>query len=102
MKTILAAVLLLNLAHATEVRVSRMNRILSMDRQFVLKTNVPEKVVLDCQSFIQGLHVGADANFILDPDECEGLYLRIRESHKRFQKHCLEIEEDIRADYSCN
>lgn len=75
-----------------------------LERSFVLSTNLPDKVVLDCQSFIQGLRIGEKENaiiYMLDPYECESVQERVRKSLRRLQNHCIDVEEDIRADYSC-
>ena len=40
--------------HAYEVQVKKMSKDGELDRSYVLSTNVQDKVVLDCQSFIQG------------------------------------------------
>lgn len=76
-----------------------------LERSLVLTTNLPEKVVLDCQSFIQGLRFGegADATVLMMEEwECGELQGRVKNSVRRFQKHCIDIEADtIRSDYSC-
>jgi hypothetical protein len=90
---------------ASEIRVKKMSADGELDRSFVLKTNLSEKVVLDCQSFIQGLRIGeyeTAYTYFLDPEECEGLQKRVRGSLRRFQNHCIDVERDIRADYSCH
>lgn len=89
---------------AGEIRVKKMLKDGDLERSFELKTNLSQKVVIDCQSFIQGLRIGEFENaftFILDPDECEALQVRIKSSLKKFQKHCIDVEEDIRSDRSC-
>lgn len=108
MKSILGSILLLSsvMAHALEVKVHKMSPVQYMERSFVLHTkSIPEKMVLDCQSFVQGLTVGegqSEAFFFLDPQECEDLYLRTNQSLKKRQKHCLELGDVIHADYSCS
>ena len=90
---------------AEEIRVSKMSKDGELERSFVLKTNLKEKVVIDCQSFIQGLRIGefeAAFTYLLEPEECEGLQNRIRTSLKRFQKHCIDVQDDIRSDRSCD
>lgn len=106
MKYIFGMILGLTLlqALAGEIRVKKMEQDGALDRSFVLKTNLEEKVVLDCQSFIQGLRVGEFENaftYMLDPDECEGLQNRVRGSLRKFQQHCIDVDQDIRADYAC-
>ena len=91
-------------ATADEIRVSRMTKDGSLERSFVLKTNIPNKVVIDCQSFIQGLRIGEfeqAINYLLDPEECEGLQVRIRSSLRKGHFHCIDVDQDIRSDRSC-
>lgn len=107
MKRLLSVILLASClsALATEIKVNKMLRDGDMDRSFVLKTNLPEKVVIDCQSFIQGLRIGeyeAAHVYMMDPDECEGLQSRVRSSLKKSRHHCIDAEDDIRADYICD
>lgn len=90
--------------YAGEIRVKRMTRDRNLERSFNLTTNLTDVVVLDCQSFIQGLRIGEKENavmFMLDAYECESMYERMNKSLRRFQNHCIDVEEDIRADYSC-
>lgn len=106
MKYLYLAVMLTSFsALALEVKVSHLSSEPQMDRSFVLKTNLTQKVILDCQSFLQGLYIGprSGGDFsMLDPDECHGLYLRIKESLKSRSKHCLDVEDQtIRSDFSC-
>lgn len=89
---------------AFEIKVSKMTPDREMERAFVLKTSLPEKVTLDCHSFLQGLRIGEYDSpdfYMLEAYECEELHFRIKDSLKRRQKHCIDVEEDIRADYSC-
>lgn len=89
---------------ADEIQVSKMTKDGELDRSFVLKTNLPDMVVIDCQSFVQGLRIGqfeSAHTYLLDPEECEGLQQRIRSSLRRFQKHCIDVQDDIRSDRSC-
>jgi hypothetical protein len=107
MKYIIGLVLLVTFVelHAAEIRVKKMTKDGDLDRSFVLKTNLTEKVVIDCQSFIQGLRVGEFEQahtFMLDEADCDGLQSRIRSSVQKKREHCIDVEEDIRADYSCN
>lgn len=91
--------------NAGEIRVSGMTRDGELERSYVLKTNLPEKVVIDCQSFIQGLRIGeyeSASTYMLDPEECEGLQTRIRSSVRKFRSHCIDVEEDIRSDRACD
>ena len=90
---------------AEEIKVSKMTKDGELERSFVLRTNLKEKVVIDCQSFIQGLRIGefeSAFTYLLEPEECEGLQERIRSSLKRYQKHCIDVQDDIRSDRSCD
>jgi hypothetical protein len=107
MKVIFGLVLFLTFLelHAVEIRVKKLARDGELERSFVLKTNMPERIVLDCQSFIQGLRVGefeSAYTFMLEPDECSDLHIRIKSSLRKFQNHCIDVDQDIRADYTCN
>lgn len=107
MKALISLILVLTFVelHAAEIRVKKMTRDGDLDRSFVLKTNLPEKVVIDCQSFIQGLRVGEYENahtFLLDEADCDNLTKRIKASVQKNREHCIDVEEDIRADYICN
>jgi len=92
-------------AFSFELKISQMYSETDMDRSFILRTNYPEKVALDCQSFIQGLRFGEKEEahfFLLDPEECESLLLRIHTSLKSSLLHCIDVEREIRSDYSCS
>lgn len=107
MKSLLAMVLFISslTAIAGEIRVKKMTRDGELERSYVFNTNLTEKVVLDCQSFIQGLRVGefeAAYTYLLEPWECEELQKRVKSSLRKFQHHCIDVEEDIRADYTCS
>lgn len=105
MKTIIFLLTVLSASvYGAEVKISRMKTEPGMQRSFLLKTNLSEEVRLDCQSFIQGIYVGprAEGNLVmLDAWECEELYGRIRRSLRGLQKHCLDLEDYMRSDYSC-
>lgn len=105
MKTILGVIFFLSFsALAEEIKVSKMTQDRDLERSFVLKTNLSQKVVLDCQSFIQGLRIGEQAQaytYLLDEQECHGLQKRIRSSLRKFQHHCIDIADDIRSDRTC-
>lgn len=92
-------------ALAFEVKISGLKHEAQMERSFVLKTNLPHIVILDCQSFIQGLYIGprSEGQFsMLDPYACEELHSRIKESLSHHQNHCLDMEADIiLSDFSC-
>lgn len=107
MKAIIGLILVLSFIelHAAEIRVKKLSKDGDLDRSFVLKTNLAEKVVIDCQSFIQGLRIGEYEQahtYMLDEEECDGLTSRIRTSVQKKREHCIDVEEDIRADYVCN
>ncbi len=107
MKTIIGSILLLAsfTTFAGEIRIKKMTRDADLERSYVLTTNLSEKVVLDCQSFIQGLRIGefeSAYTFMMDPWECEELQDRVKSSLRKFQNHCIDVEEDIRADYTCS
>lgn len=90
---------------AAEIKVKKMLKDGDLERSFVLRTNLSEKVVLDCQSFIQGLRIGeyeSAHTYMLNPDDCDGLQDRVRASLKKFQNHCIDVDEDIRSDYTCH
>ena len=107
MKYLIGSVLLVSvsISAAFEVRVHKMTLQPGMDRSFNLATEtIPDKMVLDCQSFVQGLTVGEEENeafFFLDPQECEDLYLRTNQSLKKRKNHCLELQNVIVSDYTC-
>lgn len=89
---------------AFEIKVSQMKQDGALERSFVLSTQLPEVVVIDCQSFIMGLRIGEAeeaTTFMMGDDECDGLQNRIWKSLKKTKKHCIEVDSDIRSDYSC-
>lgn len=107
MKYLVGLVLILSVleSHAEEIKVKKMSPDGQLERSFVLKTNLTEKVVIDCQSFIQGLRIGEYEQaftYMMDPDECDGLQNRIRASLQKRQYHCIDVEDDIRSDRACN
>jgi len=92
-------------AFSFELKISQMYPEANMDRSFIFTSNYPERVGLDCQSFIQGLRFGEKEQahfFLLDPEECESLLLRIHTSLKSSLHHCIDLEREIRSDYSCS
>lgn len=107
MKLTVGLILLFTLLEATaaELKVDKMTNKQGMERSFDLHTkSTTESVGLDCQSFIQGLTIGLEEEallFMLDPQECEELYLRVKGSLKKRQKHCIDVEDEIRDDYTC-
>lgn len=101
----LALLILSTTALPEEIKVNKMSPDGELERSFVLATQLPDKVVLDCQSFVQGLRIGEQDQavfFIMDSDECEAMQDRVKGSLKRRQFHCIDVDHDIRSDYSCN
>lgn len=104
MKTFLLMLLVSFPLTAGVLKVSRMKNEPSMDRSFILKTQLDDKVLLDCQSFLQGIYIGprnGGAFFMMEPDECEALHNNIRGSLRKFKKHCIEIEDAVNSDEAC-
>jgi len=98
MKTIVLMILMLALydASAEEVKVTRMSRVSGYTERFELKTSIDEKVMLDCQSFIQGILMGpmGETAIMLQEWECEELMHDMKKSLQKRQPHCLEIDFD--------
>lgn len=89
---------------AEVINVSKIKKEAGMERSYILTTNLSETVVIDCQSFIQGLRIGdfEDAHTIMmGEEECEGLQKNVQASLKKKQHHCIDVDQDIRADYTC-
>jgi hypothetical protein len=106
MKIFFGFVLILTfpLLNAQDIRVRKMLKDGALERSFVLRTNLAEKVVIDCQSFIQGLRIGEYEEaftFLLDPEECEGLQTRIRGSLRKGVFHCIQVDQEIQSDEPC-
>lgn len=104
MKTFLLMLLVSFPLTADVLTVSRMKIEPSMDRSFILKTQLDDKVLLDCQSFLQGIYIGprnGGAFYMMEPDECEALHNNIRGSLRKFKKHCIEIEDSVNSDDAC-
>ncbi len=104
MKTALMLFMLSFPLMADVLTVSSMKKEPQMDRSFFLRTQLEDKVLLDCQSFLQGIYIGprnGGAFFMMEPDECATLYNRIRSSHRKFKKHCIDIEDAVNSDESC-
>lgn len=105
MKLIFLMLLTLSSAFAMELKISKMKAEEGMERSFVLKTNLSRKVLLDCQSFIQGISIGERSEgdfYMLEPQECEDLYQRIDSSLDHRQKHCVDLDEVFNSDYPCH
>lgn len=106
MKKLFGLILLLSFSNtfADEIRVSKMRQDGELERSLVLTTNLPQKVVLDCQSFIQGLRIGEYEEaftYLLDPWECEELQKRVKSSLRKRQEHCIDVGDEIRSDRTC-
>lgn len=104
MKTALLVLMLSFPLMADVLKVSSMKGEPQMDRSFFLRTQLSDKVLLDCQSFLQGIYIGPRNGghfFMMEPDECEGLYHRINGSLKKWKKHCIQIEDAVTSDESC-
>lgn len=109
MKTVIAAILILAIydVSALEIQVKRMNRTPGYSERFDLNTTLDEKVVLDCQSFIQGLLFGqtGESVVMLQEWECDELIVDMKKSMSRMKKHCLEVDRDrsvMDSQHTCN
>ena len=98
MKVVVAMILIFTLyeACADQIQVSYMSRSPDFYKRYDLKTSLNQKVVLDCQSFIQGLLCGelGEGVIMLQEWECEELIIDMKKSHSRRKKHCLEVDFD--------
>jgi hypothetical protein len=104
MKTALLFLLVSFPLMADVLTVSGMKGEPNMERSFFLKTQLEDPVLLDCQSFLQGIYIGprnGGAFFMMEPPECEALYNHIRGSLRKFKKHCIDIEDAVNSDESC-
>lgn len=104
MKTALLVLLLSFPLMADVLTVSGMKNEPGMHQSFLLKTQLEEKVLLDCQSFMNGIYIGPRDSglfFMLDSSECQSLYNNIRGSLKKFKKHCIDIEDAVNSDEAC-
>ncbi len=72
-----------------------------MDYMFEVKTNKYEKVILDCQSFIQGISFYNNKKvahfFYLDPQDCQDLHFSLKDSKENKVPVCFEISEDTKV-----
>jgi hypothetical protein len=98
MKTIFAMILVFALydASASEFKVQRMQKTSGYTGRFDLKTSLEEKVVLDCQSFVQGLFFGplGEGVIMLQEWECAELMNDMKQSIHKFKKHCIDVDHD--------
>lgn len=98
MKSVFAMILLLALydASAVEIKVKRMHRTPGYSERYDLKTSLDEKVVLDCQSFIQGLLFGpvGEGVVMLQEWECQELLGDMKKSLQSFKHHCMDVDLD--------
>lgn len=108
MKMVFALILVFTLldAIASEIQVSHMSRSSGYEERFELKTTLDEKVVLDCQSFIQGLMFGplGESVIMLQEWECDELMVDMKKSLFKFKKHCLEVDRErsvMDAQHTC-
>lgn len=108
MKTVIAMILVFALFDATaaEVVVSKMSRTPGYTDRYDLKTSLDEKVVLDCQSFIQGLLFGenGESGVMLQEWECDELIVDMKKSLSRRKTHCLEVDVErsvLEAQHTC-
>ena len=104
MKTALFFLLLSFPLMADVLTVSGMKNEPSMERSFILKTQLQDKVLLDCQSFLQGIYIGprdGGAFFMMEPDECESLYNRVKGSLRKLKKHCIDIQDAVNSGEAC-
>jgi hypothetical protein len=104
MKFLLLFLSMTSAACAMNIKVHGYEQEPHIERSILLRTNLEQKVALDCQSFINGLRIGEfdDASyFMMDPNECDYLLERIKKSVREKRNHCLEVESDIENDYSC-
>lgn len=82
---------------SAEVRVTHMQLVPEYDTRYNLTTNLEQKVVLDCQSFIQGLFLGesgVEQTVMLEEWECAELGERMADSHRLKRSHCLDLDVD--------
>ena len=89
-------------AFSVEIKVTSMTPEGDMDRSHILGTSFPERVILDCQSFVQGLNLGGNHLILLEPEECESLQNRIYASLIQSEFHCLEVDDELRNDSPCH
>lgn len=105
MKTFLLSLVLVSFPVIADIlTVSSMRKESAMDRSFILKTQLQDKVLLDCQSFLQGIYIGprdGGAFYMMEPHECEELYNNIRGSLRKFKKHCIDIEDAVNSNETC-
>lgn len=81
-------------AEALEIKVKRMSLDSGYHNRYKLTTNLDEKIVLDCQSFVQGLLFGelGETGILLDEWECAEVIQEMKASLRRFKKYCLEVD----------
>ena len=89
-------------AFSFEIKVTSMTQDGDLERSMVLVSTFPGRVVLDCQSFVQGLNLGRDQLILLEPEECEDLQNRIYSSLVQSVSHCLEVDDELRNDSPCH
>lgn len=98
MKTVFMLILAFALFDATalEIQVSRMKKVAGYSDRYDLRTSLDEKVVLDCQSFIQGLLFGplGESAIMLEEWQCDELTQEMKKNLSQLKKHCLEVDRD--------
>ena len=98
MKAVIALILAFSLfeVSAVEIQVHKMKKSPGYDERYDLNTSMDEKIVVDCQSFVQGLLFGevGESVVMLPEWECDELIVDMKKSVSRFKKHCLEVDRD--------
>jgi hypothetical protein len=87
-------VLLSKDASALEIQVNKMTRSMGYQDRYVLHSSFPEKLTLDCQSFVQGIFFGEvfDDIILLQEWECDELLNEMKKSLRRHKNHCIEFD----------
>jgi len=98
----LLTLLFVSLTQASTLDVQVENYInTDFDYMFEIKNKNFKKVVLDCQSFINGVNLYGDqdehAVLVLDIGECEHIHFSIIEAMEKESPVCLSLDFDNRA-----
>lgn len=102
-KTIGLMTLLFSLSTLAQVQSIQVEEYLSTDMDFIFEISNKnyEKVVLDCQGFINGVnlydHHGRHDLLILDIGECEDIHVQIVQGLEKEAPVCLKVDLDRRA-----
>jgi hypothetical protein len=71
----------------------------NLDFMFIIKNKSFKKIVLDCQSFINGVnflsHDDQKEIFMLDYGQCEDIHTQIYQAKKETGKACLMLEFEM-------